>query len=129
GDLLVDRGLLVALALLDLLVDALGLGGRDGAQLRGRGLAALVARRDDDLAGRLENDTLLGGAGLQLREAGLHLLGRGDDLLRAVRALRLELRLRGLEGRRQLVAVALDVRLELRLEVGDPLPGLTAAPG
>ena len=37
GDLLLDRGLLVALALLDLLVDALGLGADDRAQLRGGG--------------------------------------------------------------------------------------------
>ena len=56
GDLLLDRGLLVALALLDLLGDALGLGAHDRPQLGGRGLAALVARGDDDLARRLEDD-------------------------------------------------------------------------
>ena len=45
GDLLVDGDRLVALASLDLLGDALGLGADDGAQPRGGGLAALVARR------------------------------------------------------------------------------------
>ena len=129
GDLLVDGGRLVALALLDLLVDALGLGADDGPQLGGRGLAALVAGGDDDLAGRLEDDRLLGGAGLELGEPGLDALGRGDDLLGAGGALRLELGLGRLERGRQLVAVALDVGLELGLELAEALAGLAAAAG
>ena len=121
GDLLLDRELLVALALLDLLVDPLGLGADDGAELGRGGLAALLARGDDDLARRLEDDRLLGLAGLELGEPGLDGLGRGDDLLGARGALGLELGLGLLELGRPLVAVALDVRLELELDVGQAL--------
>src|SRR6185503_14268942 len=129
GDLLLDSRLLVALALLDLLVDALGLGAHDGAQLGRRRLAALLARSQDDLAGGLEDDRVLGRGGLQLGEACLDLLCRGDDLLGAIRALGLELRLGVLQGGGQLGAILLDVGLELRLEVADPLPGFTTAAG
>ena len=92
GHLLLDRARLVGLALLELGVDLLGLGGDDLAEARGGVLAALVAGGDDDLAGRGERDRLLGDAGLELGELGLDRLGRGGDLLGLRGALRLEAR-------------------------------------
>jgi hypothetical protein len=127
GDLLVDRGLLVALALLDLLVEALRLGAGDGPELGRGGLARLLAGGDDDLAGRREDDRLLGLAGLELGEPSLDRLGGRRDLLDPAGALGLELRLGLLEGDRQLLALAIDVLLQLRLEVGEALAGLAAA--
>src|SRR4029079_6204329 len=52
GDLLLDRPLLVALALLELGGDPLGLGRHDLAESGGRLLATLGAGGDHDLAGR-----------------------------------------------------------------------------
>ncbi len=95
GDLLLDRPLLVTLALLQLGGDALGLGRDDLAEGGGRLLAALGAGGDDDLARRGEDDRVLGDAGLELGEPGLDLLGGGDDLLGPDGALGLEVRLRG----------------------------------
>ncbi len=127
GDLLLDRALLVALALLQLGGDALGLGRDDLAEGGGRLLAALGAGRDDDLARRGEDDRVLGDAGLELGEAGLDLLGGGDDLLGPDGALGLEVRLLGGQLGVQLVLVAIDVGAELVLELRQPGPGLAAA--
>ena len=87
---------------------------------RGGLLAALVAGGDDDLAGRGEDDRVLGLAGLQLGEPGLDRLGGGDDLLGPDGALALEVGLR----RGQLGVAArpwssVDVGAELVLELGE----------
>ena len=117
GDLLLDRPLLVLLALLELGVDPLRLGGDDLAEGRGGLLAALVAGGDNDLAGRGEHDRVLGDAGLQLGQPGLDLLGGGDDLLGPGRPLGLEVGLgRGQLGV-ELVLLAVDVGAQLVLEL------------
>ena len=127
GDLLVDRALLVLLALLELRVDPLGLGRDDLAEGGGGLLAALAAGGDDDLAGRGEDDRILGDAGLQLGQLGLDRLGGRDDLLGPGRALGLEVGLRRGELGVQLVLLAVDVGAELVLELGEALAGLAAA--
>ena len=76
ADLLLGLALLVALALLELLVHALGLGRDDLAQSGRRLAAALLAFADDDLAGRLERDRALRRPGAELREARLDRPGR-----------------------------------------------------
>src|SRR6185436_18315313 len=127
GDLLIDRPLLVLLALLQLGVDPLGLGRDDLPERRGGLLAALRAGRDDDLARRGEDDRVGGLAGLQLGELGLDGLGRGDDLLGPDRSLLLEVGLRRREGGGQLVLGLVDVGPEAVLQLGQLLAGLAAA--
>ena len=94
---------------------------------RGGLLAALGAGGDDDLARRGEDDRVLGDAGLQLGEAGLDRLGRGDDLLGPDGALGLEVGLRRGQLGVQLVLLAVDVGAELVLELRQALAGLAAA--
>ena len=76
GDLLLDRALLVLLALLELGVDPLGLGRDDLAEGRRGLLAALAAGGDDDLAGRGEDDRVLGRRRSSARRAGPRPPGR-----------------------------------------------------
>ena len=92
-ELLANGLLLVGLALLDFLVDALDLRSGGLVECGVSGLAGLVASADDDLAGRLEDDRLLGRAGAQRVELGLCLLLLLDQLAGAVRALLFEVAL------------------------------------
>src|SRR6185369_4998692 len=116
-------------ALLELGGDPLGLGRHDLAEGGGRLLAALGACRHDDLAGRGEDDRVLGLAGLEGGQLGLDRLGRGDDLLGPDGPLALEVGLGRGQGRRQLVLRPGDVRAEAVLQLGEGLAGLAAASG
>ncbi len=127
GDLLLDDARLVGLALLEVAVDLLGVLADDLAQARRGLLAALVAGRDDDLAGRGEGDRLGRLAALELGEQGLGGLGRGGDLLGPSGALRLEVGLGPGELAVELVGLAVEFRLQLVLELGQALAGLAAA--
>jgi hypothetical protein len=126
GDLLLDRALLVGLALLEVGVDLLAVLGHDLAQARGRLLAALGAGGDDHLARRGERDGILGDAAAELRERGLGRLSGGRDLLGPGGALRLEIGLGPCQLLVQLVLLAIDVGAQLVLEHGQPLAGLAA---
>ena len=73
-DLLLGTALLVQRAPLGGVRDPVRLGGDDLLQLRERGLAALLAGRDHDLARRGEGDRLLGDAGAEGLQRGLDIL-------------------------------------------------------
>jgi hypothetical protein len=120
GDLLLDRPLLVLLALLELGVDPLRLGGDDLAESGSRLLADLVAGRDDDLAGRGEDDRVRRGRRLVLGELCLDRLGGRDDLFCPGGPLGLQVGLRPGQLGVQLVLRAIDACPELVLELGQP---------
>ena len=126
-DLLLGAALLVEGALLGGLRDPVGLGGDDLLEPGERGLAALVARGDDDLARGDERDRLLGDRGAQGRQGGLDLLRPRGRLVRVPRAGRLELGPGRREDGPELVGLALDVGLERGLELDQPLAAGTAA--
>ena len=125
-DLLLDGARLVGLALLEVGVHLLGVFADDLAQASGRFLAALVAGRHHDLAGRGEGDGLGGDAGLELGERRLGHLGDRGDLLGPGGALGLELRLGPGELGVELVLRLVQLGLELVLAGGERLAGLAA---
>ena len=108
-DALPDGGLLLALAGLDVVVDALHELRGQLAQLGRGGLAGLLAGGHEDLAGLLEDDGLLGRRAAQRLERGLGGLLGLDELggarLALLLALPLELRQLGVELVRELVDV------------------------
>ncbi len=127
ADLLGGGARLALLALGDLGVDPHRLVLDDLAELVRGGPAALLAGRDDDLAGRLERDRGLRHARPELGELGLDGLRLLGDLGDAIRPELLELRLRGRQGGVQLVRMARDVRAQLVRELLQLLTDATAA--
>ena len=96
-DALPDGRLLLRLAGLDVVVDALHELGGQLAQLGRGGLAGLLAGGHEDLAGLLEDDGLLGHAGTERLEPGLRGLLGLDELGGARLALLLALLLEALQ--------------------------------
>ncbi len=129
GDLLLDGERLVLLAGLEFVGDALHLGRDDGPQAGDGLLAALLAGGHDDLAGRGEDDGLLGGRGLDRRQLGFDRLGGRRDLLGPGGPLALQVRLGRGKLDVELVLLAIDVRAELVLELAEGLARLAATAG
>ena len=126
-DALPDGGLLLALAGLDVVVDALHELGRQLAQLCRGGLAGLLAGGHEDLTGLLEDDGLLGRCAAEGLERGLRGLLCLHELGRARLALLLPLPLELRELGVELVGELVDVRREAVLELRQRRPAATAA--
>ena len=100
GDLLLRCALLALLTETELLGHALRFGRGDLAEPGDGLLGALLAGREDHLAGGSECDGVLGDAGLELGEARLDLLCRAADLVGPAGTLGLEVRRRPCRPRR-----------------------------